>query len=108
MIYGMLRIKNEARWIERVLLSILPVCEHVFVLDDHSSDDTVAMCRSFDKVTLFESTFEGVNEVRDKNFLIERLEQHAESGDWILHIDGDEEVAPGSLSEIRSLAEGAS
>ncbi len=52
MILGMLRIKDEARWIERVLRSMLPVCERIFVFDDHSTDDTVAICESIPEVTL--------------------------------------------------------
>ena len=32
MIIGALRIKNEARWIERVLSSLRPICEELVVL----------------------------------------------------------------------------
>ncbi len=102
-IYGMLRIKDEARWIERVLRAMLPVCEHIFIFDDHSTDDTVKICRSFSQVTVFESPFEGLEETRDKNYLIEKVEQVAAAEDWILALDGDEELAPGSCEEILRL-----
>jgi glycosyltransferase involved in cell wall biosynthesis len=104
MIYGMMRIKNESRWIERVLRAMLPVCQQVLILDDHSTDQTVEICRSLEGVTIFESPFEGLQETRDKNWLLDQVEQIAHRGDWILAIDGDEELAPGACDEIRQLA----
>lgn len=103
MIYGMLRIKDEARWIERVLRAMLPVCEQILILDDHSTDDTIQICRSIERVTVFESPFEGLQETRDKNWLLEQVEKVAHQGDWILAIDGDEELTPGSCEEILRL-----
>lgn len=101
-IVGMLRIKDEARWIDRVLRSLLPACEEVIVLDDHSTDDTVEICRSFLGVTVIESPFEGVREDRDKNFLLEKVE--ATGATHVIHIDGDEEIAPGGCEIIRELS----
>ncbi len=73
-IFGMLRIKDEAKWIGEVLASILPLCERVFVLDDHSDDATPNICERFDdRVTLIRSPFEGLDESRDKQFLLERI-----------------------------------
>jgi glycosyltransferase involved in cell wall biosynthesis len=92
---GMLRVKNEARWIERVLKAGAPVCERIYVLDDHSTDGTQVICRSM--------PFEGTNETRDKNWLLERVEQARP--DWVLHIDGDEEIEPGGCAKIRALVE---
>lgn len=102
-IAGMLRVKNEARWIECVLRSILPVCELIYVFDDHSDDGTQQICRSLGKVVLFESPFDGLNETRDKNWLLEKVEETG--ANWVLHIDGDEEVAPGGCQLIRDLVE---
>lgn len=103
MIYGMMRIKNEARWIERVLLEMLPVCEQILILDDHSTDETVQICRSIKRVMVFESPFEGLQETRDKNWLLEQIERIARPDDWILALDGDEELAPGAREEILRL-----
>ena len=44
--FGYLRVKNEARWIERVIRSIQPLCERIFVFDDHSDDATGEICES--------------------------------------------------------------
>lgn len=109
MIVGMMRIKNEQRWIARVLTSMLPLCEKIFILDDHSTDETRHICRSFPEVQLWESEFDGVNEVRDKNFLISKVEEAVPEGSWILAIDGDEEIAGGGqqiIAETLALNEG--
>ncbi len=92
MIYGIMRIKNEVRWIARVIESQLPVVERLLILDDHSTDGTQDICRSYPKVTLFDSPFEGVQETRDKRWLMEQLGKVAQPGDWCLAIDGDEEL----------------
>jgi glycosyltransferase involved in cell wall biosynthesis len=100
MIVGMMRIKNEARWIERVLRSMLPACERIFILDDHSTDGTPELCATFSQVTLFRSEFQGLDETRDKNWLIAQVEAEVPSGSWVVAIDGDEELAPGGADAI--------
>jgi len=100
---GMLRVKNEARWIKRVIESIEPVCASVFVFDDHSDDDTEKICASLPNVTFIPSPFIGVDEGRDKTFLLAEVMKHG--ADWILSIDGDEEVSPEVLPIIRDMIE---
>src|SRR5690606_38620129 len=71
--------------LERALL----LCQRALVLDDHSTDDTVAICESFgDRVTVFPSPFTGLDEARDKNYLLREV--IADAPDWVLWIDGDE------------------
>jgi len=90
MTYGMLRVKNEARWIERVIRSIYPICERIFVFDDHSTDDTVSICENLD-CTVIRSPFEGIHEARDKDFLLAEVwKAGAQIGDYCLMVDGDE------------------
>lgn len=113
----MLRVKNEARWIEEVLRSILTVCERVFVLDDHSADGTPEFCERLDeRVTVYRSGFEGIDETRDKQFLLDRimtsvsdvhLRGNAESPYWVLAVDGDEvleEAGPRIIRETLAAA----
>jgi glycosyltransferase involved in cell wall biosynthesis len=104
-ICGMLRIRNEARWIERVLKSIIPLCERVVILDDHSTDNTTEICRSFPEVSLFPSPFKGLDEVRDKNYLLHKVADVRPQ--WVLHIDGDEELEPNGQEIIRRTVEAA-
>lgn len=98
-IIGMLRVKNEARWIERCLQSILPICDSVIVMDDHSDDDTLYRCQALPKVNAFESPFHGLDEARDKNHMLAIVER--EQPDWIVAIDGDEMLASGSLELLQ-------
>lgn len=100
----MMRVKNEARWIERAISSLLPLCDRVLVMDDHSADDTLFRCLSLPKVNAFESPFYGLDEVRDKNYLLERAEQFRP--DWIIAIDGDELLAPGSETALLRAMQG--
>ena len=90
MITGMLRVKNESRWIGDVLHSALVICDRVYVLDDHSTDGTGEICRSFgDCLRVYSSPFSGLDEARDKNWLLDAIRLAGET-DWILAIDGDE------------------
>lgn len=108
MIYGISRIKNEARWISRVIGAQLMVADKLLILDDRSTDDTAAICRSFPNVTVFDSPFEGLDETRDKNWLLDRLAEVAKPGELCLSVDGDEEIAAHSHAEIRRLAASSS
>lgn len=105
-IIAALRIKNESRWIEQVVRAIVPVCDQILVLDDHSTDGTADICESIEKVTVFRSPFANLDESRDKQYLLEKVydsipqvDQHYGLGNpnspyWCLAIDGDEEFVP--------------
>lgn len=106
--HAMLRVKDEARWIERVIRSLQPLCPRIFVFDDHSTDGTPEICESLG-AKVYRSTFEGVNETRDKNWLLERiwkevnpLHRGPDSQDTIVCIDGDEELEAEGVDRIRT------
>ncbi len=100
-IVGMLRVRNEARWIERVIASLKPACDEIVMLDDHSFDCTVNISEGLGAI-VHRSPFCGLDETRDKNWLLERVAERRP--DWIVAIDGDEEIAPGGAALIRRLA----
>jgi glycosyltransferase involved in cell wall biosynthesis len=105
---GMTRVKNEARWIERVLASLLPICRHVYVMDDSSDDDTAEIAASMERTTVWPSPFEGLDEVRDKNWLLDRVTEDSRP-EWILCVDGDEELHAADRGLVESaLGGGAS
>jgi glycosyltransferase involved in cell wall biosynthesis len=88
-ICGLLRVRNEARWIRAAVRSIMPVCSSVIVMDDHSEDDTAAIAAA-EGATVLRSPFDDLNEARDKTWLVQ---QASRSGaQWIVMIDGDEEL----------------
>jgi glycosyltransferase involved in cell wall biosynthesis len=88
-IVGAMRVKNEARWIEQSIRSILPMCSRVHVFDDHSTDGTPAIAAAIPRVTVLGSLFTGTDEVRDKNELLKHVDALG-GADWIIMIDGDE------------------
>lgn len=98
MIVGMLRVKNEQRWIVRAIQSILPICEKVLVMDDHSTDATPRLAAVLPRTEVFESPFTGLDECRDKNFLMGMAMKLGAA--WIVCIDGDEVLAPFSIHPL--------
>ena len=103
---GALRIKNEARWIGEVLERALGLCSTIYVLDDHSTDETPAICASFgERVQVIPSPFIGLDEARDKNYLLTRLV--AVRPDWVLWIDGDEVLEQAGPGLLRAAADAA-
>lgn len=101
MYLGLMRVKNEARWIDRVLRSISPLCDRVLLFDDHSTDDTPGIAERMG-ATVISSPFEGLDEARDKNYLLGKAwRMFARPGDIAVMIDGDEELAAGDDEVIR-------
>ncbi len=104
---GMLRIKNEEAWIADVLDAIAPLCARIFVLDDHSTDNTAAICDKYPQVTRWDSPFSGLNEARDKNWLCDQI-QAACRPEWVLCVDGDEVLQKDGPRIIRETCKDAS
>lgn len=98
-VIGALRVKNEARWLDRVLESIEPLCDDCFVFDDRSTDATVEVARWFGAHVL-ESPFDGLDEGRDKDYLLDHV-QREYPDPWVLCIDGDEILAPGGVEILK-------
>ena len=95
---GVYWIKNEARFIEKSLKSVMEICSEIIVMDNNSTDDTVEICSGFDKVTeIIRRKDLPLDEVRDKNILYEHARKS--DPDFILAVDGDEIFMP-NASEI--------
>jgi O-antigen biosynthesis protein len=109
-IIAALRVKNEARWISRVLKSIQPVCERIIILDDHSTDSTPEICEALG-AQVIRSPFQGLNESRDKDFLLTESFKHIpvryhgrlDSPYWMLAVDGDEELVANDQPLVQHL-----
>lgn len=94
-IAAMLRVKNESRWIVEVLRAARDITEDVYVFDDHSTDGTADLAKMIPSVWCADSPFEGVDEARDKDFLLDQVMKDC-NPDWIICIDGDEVLMPDS------------
>jgi glycosyltransferase involved in cell wall biosynthesis len=97
----MLRVKNEARWIARVIRSIEPVCDQIILFDDHSDDGTDIIARSLG-CEVIHSEFDTIHEARDKDVLLEAVwAAGAKVGDHCLMVDGDEMLHPEDVPAVQ-------
>lgn len=85
--------KNESRDIVECLGCLRGIAEEVVVVDDHSADDTAALCRRAG-ARVFTRALEGFGP--QKQFALEQTR-----GDWVLSIDADERVPAALAEEIR-------
>lgn len=88
--------RNEAARVAACLESLAGVDE-IVVVDDASTDDTVAVCRRYTPHVLVHP-HEGENWDLNKN-----VGMDAATGDWVLLVDADERATPALLAEIRAL-----
>lgn len=110
---AMLRIKNEARWLASCLSSLSPLCETIFVFDDHSTDSSPEIICNHPGTVHLPSPFTGLNEARDKDWLLGEVVKtlpgeklNAQSPYWVICIDGDEELEKGGAEKIINLVWG--
>jgi glycosyltransferase involved in cell wall biosynthesis len=102
----MMRVKNEARWIQHTIDSVRELCgDLIYVMEDGSTDDTRAICEAAGCVVL-PSPFDGMglDESRDKDWLLQEVISRCHP-DWILMPDGDEELQAGGCAAIRRALE---
>ena len=93
-IVAMYRVKNEERWIEKSIQSVLDICSTIVVLDDGSSDSTLEICKSFDNVIVQSQSNLPLDESRDRNTILKMALD--KKPDYIFTIDGDEILSPNS------------
>lgn len=86
--------KNEAGDITGCLESLQGLADEIVVVDDHSTDATVELCRRFD-ARIFQRRLESFG--AQKQYALDQT-----TGDWLLSIDADERVTPALAQEIRS------
>lgn len=92
-IVGAFRIKNEERWIRMSLEAASSVCDEIVILDDDSTDDTVKICKEFEKVVdIHHQSNLPFDESRDKNSLLQMALKR--NPDFIMILDGDQVLQP--------------
>ena len=90
--------RNEAAFIGRCLASVRDVADELIVVDTGSTDDTAERARAAGALT---STFEWNDDFSAaRNAALDRA-----SGEWVLILDADEELAPESRPLVRPLLE---
>lgn len=103
MTYGLLRIKNAERWIQRVLLSLDPICDRFYILDDGSTDKTVEICNAVIRRGSVFSNAPAMDEPTGKDFLLKLLwKRGAEIGDYVIWLDHDEELVADDIHNLEA------
>jgi glycosyltransferase involved in cell wall biosynthesis len=85
---------NAAQTLEKTLASVR-FCDEVIVIDDNSTDETVAIAKA-KKATVYVRAVDG-DFAAQRNFGLSKAR-----GDWILFVDSDEVVSPILAKEIKS------
>jgi glycosyltransferase involved in cell wall biosynthesis len=89
-VLGLMRVRNEARWLEASLRA-QHFCDHIVLLDDNSTDETKAICDEFDgSVSYLKKLHDhGYEEGPDREYLAWYAGKF-HYPDWICSMDGDE------------------
>jgi tetratricopeptide (TPR) repeat protein len=88
-------LRNEEETLPRCLRSAQACVDEIVVVDTGSTDGTREVAASFG-ARVFEEPWEG-DFSKPRNRCLERA-----TGDWVLHLDADEELAEGSAETIRN------
>ncbi|VBB05475.1 nucleotide-diphospho-sugar transferases [Lucifera butyrica] len=91
-------VKNEEKNLARCLSSVSGAVDEIIIVDTGSADNTLEIARSFGaKITSF---------LWNNNFSDARnASLSLAGGDWILFLDADEELAPGSINFLKQAME---
>jgi glycosyltransferase involved in cell wall biosynthesis len=92
MISAVIITKNEEQHIARCIQSLLPVTDDVIIIDSGSTDQTEAVCARF-PVTFQKKVWEGFSAAKNYGNSLAKY-------DYILSIDGDEELSPAMQKTI--------
>lgn len=87
-------VKNEAHWLEDCLASVRPVADQVVVVDTGSTDGTEAMALQLGAEVHHFPWIDDFSAARNESL------RHC-TGDWVLVLDADEELAVESLPLLR-------
>lgn len=89
--------KNEERYIRNCLESIKDVVDEIIIVDGHSVDKTIDICKEYtDKIYLHK--FSGF--AKERTFALSKT-----AHEWILQIDADETLSEKLQSELRGLTQ---
>jgi glycosyltransferase involved in cell wall biosynthesis len=94
MISATILTKNSQKYLSEVL-SALQAFDEVFVYDNGSTDDTLAIAKSFSNAVIYKGEFLGFGPTHNKA-------SNLAKNDWILSIDSDEVVTTEMRQEILS------
>ncbi|MDD2373005.1 MAG: glycosyltransferase family 2 protein, partial [Syntrophomonadaceae bacterium] len=88
-------VKDEESCIKRCLDSVINLVDEIIIVDTGSTDKTIEICRSYNAQVFHYSWNNNFAEAR--NFGLDKV-----TGDWVLWLDADEEVAPENRNQLNN------
>lgn len=88
---------NESKHIKRCIDSILPVADKIYVMDSHSTDNTLDILSKYEMVEIKQNKF--INYSMQFNYALDTFDINA---DWIVRIDADEYIDKELTSFLRN------
>lgn len=98
-ISGVVIALNEAHQLHYALGTLLPWCDEVIVVDQHSEDETAAIAEGLG-ATVYQHDRTGGIADPARRFAVGKA-----TGDWVLILDADEMVPPSLARHLRQLAD---
>jgi glycosyltransferase involved in cell wall biosynthesis len=83
--------KNEEKYIQTCIESLLPIVGEIIIVDSYSTDRTQDICLQYTQVKFYQREFD--NYIIQKNYANDLA-----SGDYILSLDADEYISPEAYS----------
>jgi tetratricopeptide (TPR) repeat protein len=87
-------VRDEENTLARCLKSVQGVAHELIVVDTGSKDRTISIAKDFEAKVFFFEWRDDFAAARNETL------KHA-TGDWVLHIDADEELMPDSVPHLR-------
>ena len=88
-------VKNEERFLENCLKSVQGLVDEIVIVDTGSTDSTVSIAHRYGAKVVDHIWKEDFSDARNISL------KHA-TGDWVLWLDADEEIAPGAADRFRA------
>jgi glycosyltransferase involved in cell wall biosynthesis len=98
-ISGVVIALNEGHQLHYALATLLPWCDEVIVVDQHSEDDTAAIAERMG-ATVYQHDRTGGIADPARRFAVSKAR-----GDWVFILDADEMVPPTLAAQLRELAD---
>jgi glycosyltransferase involved in cell wall biosynthesis len=89
-------VKNEEKYLKDCLESVKNLVNEIVIVDTGSADNTVSIAKEYNAKVY---NFEWCNDFSAaRNYALSKS-----TGDWILYLDADERLEPGSIHELKKI-----